>query len=280
MTDPGSFIATAIAESATPETKETEVVKPQEDFAPRFAHLAKKERELQKQTETWKKERETYQTQLKELEELKQWRAQREQDPEDIGELLQSRGLDFEKITDYYLKGGKPSPEVLIAKAKKELEEKFDSFEKQRLEKEAKEAETKAQEQVASYKDSIARFAAENGFELIAETSGQELVFATIEEHFQKTGKILDMKEACELVEDHLEEQELAKFQKIKKLRTKLGLPDSEPDSTEANEQTSPGTTAPTTLTTRMTQAGTPKTVSLKDREALTKEAAKHLRWL
>lgn len=282
MTDPGSFIAQVSPETpdASAEPKPLEA-KPEEGFATRFAHLAKKERELQKKAEEWKKERESYQTHLKELEELKKWKAQREEDPDDIGELLQSRGLNFEKVTDYFLQGGKPTPEALIAKAKKELEEKFDSFEKSRLEKEAKEAETKAQEQIATFKQQIAEFAGKNEFELIAATSGEELVFSVMEEHFQKTGKILDMKEACELVEDHLETQELEKLSKIKKLRTKLGLPlEQDPPERATSEGASETPSVPSTLTQRMTQAGSPKATSSKDREALTKEAAKHLRWI
>ena len=76
-----------------------------------------------------------------------------------------------------------------------------------------------------NFQDEIGDFVKQNGedYELIGASEAEGLVYDVIEEHYNETGRILDLKEAADAVESYLEE-EAGKLMKLKKISARLGI--------------------------------------------------------
>jgi hypothetical protein len=203
-------VVTTEQPTATPEqpvqVEQTE--KPKEMLSTQFAALAKKEKAaLQRQREAESK--------LKEAEEklklYEQFETKKKSAKANPLEFISEAGLTYDDITEFMLNGGarhRDKTEV--------LEEKFNEFvkskekeEQDRIEKEKQSLKAQEEKVIAQFKQSVNKYITDNQdkFELINLYSAQELVIATIEQHFEDKQEILSNERAAELVEAHLEEE-------------------------------------------------------------------------
>ena len=171
---------------------------------PTLSYLARKERNL-------KTREESIQTQLKQMEDTSA-------SLEAAGIRLNSAGeIDYSFLEEAL--STTPKPEVAPeTKRANQLEERLAKIEKRELEFEQKKNQTEMESLVSNFKTEVESFVdKEMGrFPAIEATVGTSLdgktaVFNLITEYAQETGKILDLDDACKLVEDELAPQ-LAKF--------------------------------------------------------------------
>jgi hypothetical protein len=254
--------ATIPAEVKPPEAKpgvatEAKVTDPKQDAsAQRFAALAKRERAIVKKQEEWKSQQSEWESFKKEREE---WKAARAKDAEVEAlkrtsplKWLEAQGITYNDLTAAALAGGKPPPDMAV----REIKEEFESYKAQqeRMRKEAADAE-KARQQ-AEYDRVVEEFKAEvnqfidgkkEEYELITLHAATPVVYATIEEHFANTKKVLSIKDASDLVEKWLEDQ-VAKSLETKKLKAKV----SPTTAKEPDKKLDNGTAQPRTITNTM----------------------------
>ena len=204
-----------------------------ESVSQRFAILAKKESALQKQRAEIKAAREAMESHRAEIEKMRQEieaaKSKRGSYRTNPLSLLEENGLTYKELTDYILNNNSPSTEAQI----KAIQDRLDETEKQRQQ-EKVEAEKRAQEQakereeqvIQEFRAEIASFIKSKAdtYELTALYDGSDLVYDTVEEYFDKTGKVLSIPEAVDLVEKYFESQ-IEKAAKTKKLSSKLSAP-------------------------------------------------------
>lgn len=208
--------------------------KKEDMLSPRFAALARKEKAAFKKLEAAKQYEQALKDRETRLKEMESWFDKAKQDPE---EALKKMGWSYQDLTNYYLNNKQVTPDVQV----KAVEEKFNSFIKQQEEKErlaTEEAKARAEkeheEHINRFKSSINEFVTSNkdDYELINLYEQSELVWATIEQHFEKTQKVLSNKEASDLVEKYLE-SELERAAPTKKFQSKFSKP-QDPEKAQA----------------------------------------------
>jgi len=238
-------------ESQVNETKvETVEDKPKDPMlSSRFAALAKREKSIVRRAQEIKQVEQKLQEQAKTLEEKMKIFEVAKTNPM---EALKQLGLSYQDITNFVLNDSKITPDTEIKHVRTELE----SFKKQqeekerlRLESETQRAQLEAQEVINDFKSNINEFLTSkpDDYELTTLHEAQELVYATIEEHFNNTKRVLSIKEAADLVEKYLEER-IEASTKTKKLSSKFKLADS-----KAEEKASPAPSK--TLTNQMSSS-------------------------
>ena len=72
---------------------------------------------------------------------------------------------------------------------------------------------------------------------MIQANEAKDVVYEVIEEHYNETGKILDIKEAAEAVESYLEE-EATKLLQLSKVRSKFNPGDNEQEPQRQSQVT------------------------------------------
>lgn len=233
MEDLTQVVNTAAQESnqsteAAVESKETTdpaVKKEHDSISPKFAALAKKEkqaRELFKQSKALREELERREAALAERE--RQWEDEFKLSPL---EALRKRNLSYEDITNAALNDGKFDKDVEIKSVKEQLQkfrEELESKEKKR-EEELKLAQLESEKKaIESFKSDINDYINKNEekFEFTKRYGGHELVFETIDAHYKETQKVLSLEEACSLVEKYIEDQLDLTAKESKKFREKF----------------------------------------------------------
>ena len=73
------------------------------------------------------------------------------------------------------------------------------------------------------FKKKIGSFVSQNEYELINASEANGLVYDVIEEHYNDTGRILDMKEAADAVESYLEDEAM-KLMRLNKISSRFGI--------------------------------------------------------
>ena len=213
----------------------------QDQFASKFADLSRKEKALRERESEYESKFEEMERRLAEYEAKSQepevdWEQMLRNDP--LG-ALEEAGLGYDKLTELALNDGKLTPDMQIAAMREEIERdykrKFEDLEERLQAKEEAEAEEYYNNIQENFQHEIGNFVRENGedYELIAASEADSLVYDVIEEHYNETGRILDLKEAADAVESYLEE-EAGKLMKLKKLSRRLDVnPEEifEPDS-------------------------------------------------
>lgn len=165
-------------------------------------------------------------------------------------------GLTYEELTQSLLQDGELPPEVKI----KKVEDKVDQFLKAREEEERQRAEAdrkKAEEQnakvISDYKEEIKTYLKDNSsrYEFINFEGQQDLVFEVIDEHFNRTEKVLSINEAADKVEAYLEEK-YNKAKALSKIKALWGAvpPDALKKAVEQTKQSN--LTPPKTLTNKL----------------------------
>lgn len=261
--------------------QEQEAAAPKVDFSHKFAALAKKEKALYEQRKAIEGE----------LSELNAWKASREQAKKNPNKFLEANGLDFETIAKFNLEGGEervPSELETIKEKLERLEKETESQKVAREEQEKAHLEKQYDAQINNFKKQIeehAKQAAEK-FEFInANPVHLNDVFELIEIHFQKTQKILAIDEACQLVEDHIENEFKSKYASLSKLKGLLSpqeVAESKQQAYVPSQQQDIRNHAnrPTTLTNKITpEANYGRSVDQLTFEERRKQAASLLRF-
>lgn len=206
------------------------VEQPQENVSEKLAAIAKRDKAaLMRMRAAQAKETDIAQREAK----LKDLEAKYSKKPANPIDALIAAGFSYKDATDFVLNGEKMTPDIEVKKIRSELDEyKQSEAEKQRQRDEQALTFAKQQEQevIENFKNEIADFIEANpsDYELIKMHDGQELVFATINEHFERTKqagrpKIMTTKEASDLVEQHLFEKIEESLAKASKLKSKYG---------------------------------------------------------
>tara|TARA_R100001530_G_scaffold115153_1_gene82096 strand:+ start:440 stop:1303 length:864 start_codon:yes stop_codon:yes gene_type:complete len=205
-----------------------------DDFSRKFAALSRREKEIRA------KEAE-YDQRIADLEHRFSAREpQKEPEiPFDVQlrqnplKALESVGLSYDKLTELALNDGKLTPEMQMKLMREELEtdykSKFEDLENRLVEKEQSLEEQRYEDTKIGFQHEIEHFVNSSGdeYELIRANEANDVVYDVIEEHYNETGKILDIKEAAEAVESYLEE-EASKLLQLGKVRSKFNIGDNE----------------------------------------------------
>lgn len=200
----------APSQNTNTETAVTEVTKP---LSPQFVALAREKRALQvKERELADREKALAEspTDTVKLADLKS-------KPLDV---LLAHGITYDQIVEGILANpGNPELEALKAELKA-VTDRVDQIPRDQ------EAASKAQV-IQEMTNEASKLAATAEFEMVAKTNSVPQVIELIERSFEKTGEILDVKEAMSLVEDDLFEQNLkiAQSDKIRRALTPLPTP-------------------------------------------------------
>ena len=213
----------------------------QDQFASKFAALSRKEKALRERESEYESKFEEMERQLAEYE---QTRQEPEIDWEDMLrnnplKALEEAGLGYDTLTELALNDGKLTPDMQLAAMRQELEndykQKFEELEDRLDQKEQLEQDTYYDSIQQNFQDEIGNMVQQNPekFELIAASEADGLVYDVIEEHYNETGRVLDIEEAADAVESYLEE-EANKLMKLKKISNRLGI---DPSELEAMEQ-------------------------------------------
>ena len=203
-----------------------------DDFSRKFAALSRREKEIRA------KEAE-YDKRIAELEErLGSFGKKPEPEPElpieyrlkkDPLRALEDMGLSYDKLTELALNDGKLTPEMQMRLMREELEgdykKKFEELENRLLEKEKSDEQRRYDDIQRGFQNEIEDFVESNSdkYELIQANEANDIIYDVIEEHYNDTGRILDIEEAAEAVENYLEE-EAEKIFRLGKFRSKFGI--------------------------------------------------------
>ena len=229
MNQESDLDASEEVEQSLEEAKEPEK---SDDFSRKFAALSRREKEIRA------KEAE-YDKRIAELEErLGSFGKKPEPEPElpieyrlkkDPLRALEDMGLSYDKLTELALNDGKLTPEMQMRLMREELEgdykKKFEDLENRLLEKEKSDEQRRYDDIQRGFQNEIEDFVESNAdrYELIQANEANDIIYDVIEEHYNDTGRILDIEEAAEAVESYLEE-EAEKIFKLGKFRSKFGI--------------------------------------------------------
>ena len=215
-----------------------------DDFSRKFAALSRREKEIRA------KEAE-YEQRIAELEQrfVAQEPQKEPEIPFDVRlrqnplKALESVGLSYDKLTELALNDGKLTPEMQMKLMREELEtdykSKFEDLENRLVEKEKGLEEQRYEDIKLGFQNEIESFVNSNEqeYELIKANDANDVVYEVIEEHYNETGKILDIKEAAEAVESYLEE-EATKLLQLSKVRSKFNPGDNEQEPQRQSQVT------------------------------------------
>ena len=201
----------------------------QDKFASKFAALSRKEKALRDREAEYESKFEEMERRLAEYETQSQepevdWEQLLRRDPL---KALEEAGLGYDKLTELALNDGKLTPDMQMSAMREEIERdyrrKFEDLEERLQAKEEAEAEEYYNSVQENFQHEIGNFINENNeaYELINASEADTLVYDVIEEHYNETGRILDLKDAADAVESYLEE-EAGKLMKLKKLSGRL----------------------------------------------------------
>ena len=140
---------------------------------------------------------------------------------------LEEMGLSYDQLTELALNEGRLTPDMQMKLMREELEtdykSKFSNLEKRMNDKEKIEEERKYDVIKENFMGEIDSFVKENQteYEYVAHNEASSVVYDVIEEHYNETGRILDVKDAVEAVESYLEE-EAEKLLNLGKVKNRL----------------------------------------------------------
>ena len=215
-----------------------------DDFSRKFAALSRREKEIRAKEAEYEKRiadlenRFTVKEPEKEPEVPFEYKLK--QNPL---KALEEMGLSYDKLTELALNDGKLTPDMQMKLMREELESdyksKYKELEDRMLEKEKSDEQRRYDEIEMGFKNEIESFVRSNNdkFELIEANEANDVVYEVIEEHYNETGKILDIQEAAEAVESYLEE-EAEKLLRLGKVRSKFNPGDNEQEPQRQSQVT------------------------------------------
>jgi hypothetical protein len=243
--------------------------KPEDRFAPKFAALTKREREILKKEQSIS-EREK---------QFKEYETKRARAKEDPAAALEALGLTYEEITEHYISGKNPE-KVRLRQIERELREAKEAREREQQESQQKQV----QKQIDDFKSNLTAEVKQAGeqFELVNHFGAYDLVYNVMDEWYREKGEILPVAKAAEMVEKHCE-LEIQKYKNLKKMRG-MFTPSEPPAAPTESNPTEPANSEAerivrtNTLTNAQSSTGTDAGSSrLTSREEDLKMAAKLL---
>lgn len=194
-------------------------------LAPKFAALAKREKQariLQQQSRLQAQALAKREAAIAEREKI--WEEEFKSSPL---EALKKRNLTYQDLTNAALNDGKFQPDVALKDLKDEIQkvrQETEAKEKLALQNAQKQAQMAEQQAVAHFQEQIGAHIEQNleKYELTKIYDANDLVYQTVEEHFNRTKKILSVSEACELVESYLESELERTSKESKKFKSKF----------------------------------------------------------
>ena len=215
-----------------------------DDFSRKFAALSRREKEIRAKEAEYEKRiadlenRFTVKEPEKEPEVPFEYKLK--QNPL---KALEEMGLSYDKLTELALNDGQLTPDMQMKLMREEIENgyqsKYKELENRILEKEKNDEQRRYDDIETGFKNEIESFVSSNPeqFELIQANEAKDVVYEVIEEHYNETGKILDIKEAAEAVESYLEE-EATKLLQLSKVRSKFNPGDNEQEPQRQSQVT------------------------------------------
>lgn len=216
--------AAAEVEAKAENEKRAEEVKPKEDaFSKRFASLSKKEKALRQREQQVNARMAELEAKMAELSKPK---AEAAKDPFDVQfkrdplKALADAGMPYEKLTDLVLNNGKLPIEDQIKMIKEELEHKsrseVDQLRRQIEERDQAQLKEREVMAVTNFKRSIDDFIKETAdYNILQDLGGSDLVYDKIEEVYNREGKVLEIKEAADLLKSDLMEKAKTPFREV-----------------------------------------------------------------
>lgn len=262
-------VAPAEDSAVLPTDQATPPPKP-DRIAPNLSVLVRKEQAILKQKQAMAQERAQIQAQMAEAqkwrEEREAWQRQQQEFRLNPHKLLEHYGLSFDQLQSFYMNDGKPTPDMHVQAIKSEVE----ALKAQRLKEEQERQKAQQQAQEAHMKQvetqlrgSIGDFVQKNAetYELIAANGADQVIYDIMEEHYNRTGQLLTIKQSADMLEEHLTEQ----FKKLQQAK-KFQKPPAQEGTTPAAASSPPKSAQPTTstLTNKSTASTAPSLVSPK----------------
>lgn len=215
-------VAAPAAESAPQEAKPSE---PQQsdDFSAKFAALSRRERQLLEREKKLKQIEEENNQKFQKATSYEDRLKKVKQNPAELDNILSEAGMTFEEYVNFKLgiesEKKELSPDEMYNQLKKEMEENFKKIEEEKL----KAEEAKNTQIISDFKNDIESFITKNSdkYELINYQGDTQLVFDVIEEYYATHGEVLDIEEAANHVEKHLEDL-VDGATKLKKIASKF----------------------------------------------------------
>lgn len=170
-------------------------------------------------------------------------------------------GLNYDELTKSHLQDGEIPPEVQI----KKIEEKFDAFktakekeDQERAEEQKKILADQEQRAVANFKSEISTYVKDNSarYEFISFESAEDLVFDVIDEQYNRTQKVMLIKDAADKVELWLEQKEIKKKELSKSKALWGAVPKASVQEAVKQQTSKPQQTR--TLTNQLSAKATP----------------------
>lgn len=252
------------------EEPQEEQEKPEQQRQMKFSVLARKEAQLNRERERLKAERAKIDAELAAVKEFEAKRAKAKLNPI---EALSQLGLTYEEVSEYVVNGNKPTVSAEVQSVRDEIDRMRKEQEQAR-----EEAEKLAQQRLEQEREAILHqfnqdaidFVESNAskFEYTIANDGAHYVPEIIEKHFFKTGELLSIDKAAEIVEAHFEgiAERVAKAEKFKAKTSSKAKPTSTVASVPATQEVAATQTKrPATLTNSMT-ASAPAQVTTTSR--------------
>lgn len=289
----GSQVPQSQAQGGAVPQGNTEGVKPQSEgnaeapqpadensLSARFAALAKREKAI---VDREKKAQELG----KKYEPLIQSLAKFKEDPVTALDAMEAEGVTFEMLAQAYLKRKDPNAQPTAEDKYAELQKRLDAIEQEKKDNALREAQAKEAQAVDAFKGQIKSFVESGGekYELIQAQNAIDVVYDVIEQHYQKTGEIMDVATASDHVENHLYE-EGKRLLAIKKFgfqppTSQEATPQAPQKPASAAEAIAQGVKpqSPTLSTRDVPPASTPPSSGLLSREESIRLAASKLKF-
>ena len=203
----------------------------QDQFASKFAALSRKEKALRERESEYDSRFEEMEKQLAEYEQANQepeidWEHMLRNDPL---RALEEAGLGYDKLTELALNDGRLTPDMQMKAMREELENdyqrKFEELEERLNVKEESEVESYYDSVQENFQDEIVGLVHSDPerFELVQASEADGLIYDVIEEHYNETGRVLEIEEAADAVESYLEE-EAGKLMRLRKVGGRFGI--------------------------------------------------------
>jgi hypothetical protein len=203
----------SVPEAAAPDAKapETPAAPPPPSPTKSFAAAARKEKDLQRKREQLKAAEDALAKQQADLAQKLKEIEERYAKPENPLKALERFGWNYKDATDFALNDGQPTPEQIALATREELAafKAQQVQEKKAAEEAAAKAKVEAEENtVKAFKGQIADFVKTQSaeYELISLHDAHEMIYDVIEEAYNKTGKVLSIKEGADLLEGYFKE--------------------------------------------------------------------------
>lgn len=255
---------TAVVEQTAPvvpvETPKVEVpAETKPDEKAKFSELVKKERMIFHRNQQVASKAKEVEAKEKAVSDREAKLAAAQSNPVEALKLL---GWTYDQITQYIVNNQQTPPDKHVADIRNELSDfKKQAAEEKRLAAEAAQAQAQAQTQevIENFKQNLNEYIDTNKdkYELVSLHEAQAVVYETIEQHYEKTKKVMTMEEASDLVEKYLEDQ-IDRSTKTKKLASKYQPP---PPTEEKKVEK----TEPRTLTNAMNSGSSPGMLPAKN---------------